>query len=310
MEGIVIKSTGSWFRVRTAAGEEIECKLKGKFRIKGIKTTNPVAVGDHVIFKKLTNENVGLIREIRPRHNHIIRKSTKLSKLSHIIAANIDIAILVITLKDPLTPIGFIDRFLVTSEAYHIQAAIVINKIDIYGPKQLEKLNELTSIYESAGYPCLQVSALTGQNTGLVTQLIKGRVSLFSGISGVGKSALINAIEPGLNVKTGDISKYHRKGKHTTTYPEMHALSFGGFIIDTPGIREFGLMDFRKEEIAERFPEMRRYMHSCQFNNCTHIHEPKCAVKEAVENGNIPKTRYNSYIRIYNDDYLEKDEFS
>ncbi len=310
MEGIVIKSTGSWYRVRTAAGEEIECKLKGKFRIKGIKTTNPVAVGDHVIFKKHTNENVGLIREICPRHNHIIRKSTKLSKQSHIIAANIDRAILVVTLKDPLTPIGFIDRFLVTSEAYHIQAALVFNKIDIYGQKELKKLKELTSIYEFAGYPCLQVSALTGQNIALVTQLIKDKVSLFSGISGVGKSALINTMEPGLNVKTGEISKYHRTGKHTTTYPEMHPLSFGGFIIDTPGIREFGLVDFKKEEIAERFPEMRRYMHSCQFNNCTHIHEPKCAVKEAVENGDIPQSRYNSYLRIYNDDYFEKDEFS
>ncbi|OQX82360.1 MAG: ribosome small subunit-dependent GTPase A [Bacteroidetes bacterium 4484_276] len=310
MEGIVIKSTGSWFRVRSAAGEETECKLKGKFRIKGIKTTNPVAVGDHVVFKKQPNENVGLIREIRPRHNHIIRKSTKLSKQSHIIAANIDIAILVVALKDPLTPIGFIDRFLVTSEAYHIQAALVFNKIDIYGQKELKKLNELTSIYEFAGYPCLQVSALTGQYIALVTQLIKNKVSLFSGISGVGKSALINTIEPGLNVKTGDISKYHRTGKHTTTYPEMHPLSFGGFIIDTPGIREFGLVDFKKEDIAERFPEMRRYMHSCQFNNCTHIHEPKCAVKEAVENGDIPQSRYNSYLRIYNDDYLEKDEFS
>lgn len=309
MEGIVIKSTGSWFRVRTAAGEEIECKLKGKFRIKGIKTTNPVAVGDHVVFKKQPNENVGLIREIRPRHNHIIRKSTNLSKLTHIIAANIDMAILVVTLKDPLTPVGFIDRFLVTSEAYHINAAIVFNKIDIYGPKQLEKLNELISIYESAGYPCLTVSALTGQNTEMVIQMIKDKVSLFSGISGVGKSALINAIEPGLNVKTGNISEYHRKGKHTTTYPEMHVLSFGGFIIDTPGIKEFGLVDFRKEEIAERFPEMRRYMHGCQFNNCTHVHEPKCAVKDAVESGDIPKTRYDSYLRIYNDDYLDKEEW-
>jgi ribosome biogenesis GTPase len=307
LEGVVIKSTGSWFRVRIATGEEIECKLKGKFRIKGIKTTNPVAVGDHVVYIKRANENVGLIADIRPRHNHIIRKSTKLSKISHIIAANIDLAILVVTLKDPLTSPGFIDRFLVTSEAYHINAALVFNKIDIYGEKELSRLSELIEIYEAAEYPCLKVSALTGQNTSQVVDLIKDKVSLFSGISGVGKSALINTIEPGLSIKTGDISNYHRKGKHTTTYPEMHPLSFGGYIIDTPGIREFGLVDFRKEEVAERFPEMRRYMHQCRYSNCTHVHEPKCAVKEAVEDGKIPASRYNSYLRIYSDDYLEKE---
>jgi len=305
----VIKSTGSWFRVRTSAGEEMECKLKGKFRIKGIKTTNPVAVGDHVVFSKQEDENIGLIREIKPRHNHIIRKSTKLSKVSHIIAANIDMAILVVTLKNPVTSIGFIDRFLVTAEAYHINAAIVFNKIDIYGKQEMKRLNELILIYEAADYPCLAVSVLTMENTYQVIEMIKDKVILFSGISGVGKSALINAIQPGLKIKTGNISDYHKKGKHTTTYPEMHHLSFGGFIIDTPGIREFGLVDFRKEEIAERFPEMRRYMHDCQFNNCTHIHEPKCAVKEAVEKGEIPLSRYNSYLKIYNDDYLEKEEW-
>jgi ribosome biogenesis GTPase len=309
LEGIVVKSTGSWFRVRTAVGEEIECKLKGKFRMKGIKTTNPVAVGDHVEFEKQANENVGMISEIGARHNHIIRKSTNLSKLSHIIAANIDMAILVVALKSPLTSVGFIDRFLVTAEAYHINAAIIFNKVDIYGQKELDRLKELTSIYEAAGYPCLSVSALTGQNTDQVIEMIKDKVILFSGISGVGKSALINAIQPGLKIKTGNISDYHKKGKHTTTYPEMHHLTFGGFIIDTPGIREFGLVDFRKDEIAERFPEMRLYMHDCQFNNCTHIHEPKCAVKDAVDNGDIPFSRYNSYIKIYNDDYLEKDEW-
>ena len=309
MEGIVVKSTGSWFRVRTAPGEEIECKLKGKFRMKGIKTTNPVAVGDKVVFEMQANENIGMIREIGRRHNHIIRKSTNLSKVSHIIAANIDMAILVVTLKNPLTSLGFIDRFLVTAEAYHINAAIVFNKVDLYGQKELARLEELIAIYEAAEYPCLAVSALSGENIDQVIELIKDKVILFSGISGVGKSALVNAIQPGLKIKTGKISDYHNKGKHTTTYPEMHHLSFGGFVIDTPGIREFGLVDFRKEEIAERFPEMRRYMHDCQFNNCTHIHEPKCAVKDAVDNGDIPLSRYNSYLRIYNDDYLEKDEW-
>jgi ribosome biogenesis GTPase len=307
LEGVVVKSTGSWFRVRTGEGEEIECKLKGKFRMKGIKTTNPVAVGDRVVFEKQAGENIGMIREIKPRYNHIIRKSTNLSKVSHIIAANIDMAILVAALKNPLTSPGFIDRFLVTAEAYHITAAIIFNKVDIYGKKEMERLAGLIAIYEAAGYPCLSVSALTGQNTDRVIEMIKDKAILFSGISGVGKSELINAIEPGLKIKTGNISDYHKKGKHTTTYPEMHHLSFGGFIIDTPGIREFGLVDFRKDEIAERFPEMRRYMHDCQFNNCTHTHEPKCAVRDAVENGEIPLSRYNSYLKIYNDDYLEKE---
>ena len=309
MEGTVIKSTGSWFRVRTLSGEEIECKLKGKFRIKGIKTTNPVAVGDHVVFEKRPGESVGLIVDIKPRHNHIIRKSTKLSKVSHIIAANIDLAFLVATVRFPLTPPGFIDRFLVTSEAYHIRAVLVFNKTDLYGKKEQHILDEMTAIYEAAGYTCLRVSALTGKNVGQVKALMKNKVSLFTGISGVGKSALINAVEPGLKIKTGNISSYHNAGKHTTTYPEMHSLSFGGYIIDTPGIREFGLVDFRKEEIAERFPEMRRYMHRCRFHNCTHVHEPGCAVKEAVERGEIPLSRYNSYLRIMNDDYLEKEKW-
>ncbi len=309
MEGIVIKSTGSWYRVRTTSGEETECKLKGKFRIKGIKTTSPVAVGDHVVFEKPPGDNVGLITEIKPRHNHIIRKSIKLSKVSHIIAANIDLAVLVVTIKNPLTSPGFIDRFLVTAEAYHINAALIFNKIDIYGEKEMARLDELAAIYENAGYPCLSVSALKGENIQQVKALIKDKVCLFSGISGVGKSALVNAIQPGLKIKTGNISYYHSRGKHTTTYPEMHPLSFGGYIIDTPGIREFGLVDFRKEEIAERFPEMRRYMHQCQFNNCTHIHEPNCAVKKAVENGEIPLSRYNSYLKIVNDDYLEKEKW-
>lgn len=307
MEGIIVKSTGSWFSVQTESGARVECKLKGKFRTKGIKTTNPVAVGDRVDFEYIEEERVGLINKIHPRFNHIIRKSTKLSKLSHIIAANIDLALLVATIREPQTGVGFIDRFLVTAEAYHIPAAVVFNKIDIYQENDLKRLDDLTAIYEAAGYKTFRVSALTGQNVELVKQEIKDKVNLFSGISGVGKSELINTIQPGLKLKTGDISLYHKKGKHTTTFPEMHQLSFGGFIIDTPGIREFGLVEFRREEIAERFPEMRRYMHDCRFNNCTHIHEPGCAVKEAISNGLIAPSRYESYLRIYNDDYLEKE---
>jgi len=277
--------------------------------MKGIKTTNPIAVGDKVDFLPDKDENAGLITKIFPRHNHIIRKATNLSKLSHIIAANIDQALLVASIYEPRTSAGFIDRFLVTAEAYHIPAIIVFNKIDIYDEKRFVELDKITGIYRAAGYPCYIVSALTGQNVDTLKAVIKDKTNLFSGISGVGKSALINAIEPGLTLKTGIISDYHKKGKHTTTFPEMHPLSFGGFIIDTPGIREFGLVDFRKEEIAERFPEMRRFMHDCQFNNCSHIHEPRCAVKDAVESGEIPASRYESYLRIYQDDYLDMEEW-
>lgn len=273
--------------------------------MKGIKTTNPVAVGDKVDFIPDKDENAGLITKIFPRNNHIIRKSTNLSKLSHIIAANIDQALLVASLFEPRTSMGFIDRFLVTAEAYHIPANIVFNKTDLYDEKLHVKLREITQIYDAAGYPCYSVSALTGENVEVLKSGLKNKINLFTGVSGVGKSALINALDPGLSLRTGLISDYHKKGKHTTTFPEMHPLSFGGFVIDTPGIREFGLVDFRKEEIAERFPEMRRFMHDCLFSNCTHIHEPKCAVKNAVERGEIPSSRYESYLRIFRDDYLD-----
>ncbi|MBE0637896.1 MAG: ribosome small subunit-dependent GTPase A [Bacteroidales bacterium] len=307
MQGIIIKSTGSWFNVLADDGTKTECKLKGKFRMKGIKTTNPLAVGDKVEFDYRDEEQIGLIKKIFPRRNHIIRKSTNLSKVSHIIAANIDLALLVATVKEPRTSVGFIDRFLVTAEAYHIPAALVFNKLDIYNETDLLRLGNMINIYDAAGYKTFSVSALTGENVDLVKEEIKNKVNLFSGISGVGKSQLINAMEPGLKLKTGDISFYHLKGKHTTTFPEMHQLSFGGFIIDTPGIREFGLVEFRKEEIAERFPEMRNVMHGCHYKNCTHIHEPKCAVKVAVEAGEIARSRYESYLKIYNDDYLDKE---
>ena len=306
MEGLVIKSTGSWFLVKTSDNQLINCKIKGKFRLKGIKTTNPVAVGDRVEIERPERQEAGVIKRIYPRHNHIIRKSTKLSKVSHIIAANIDLALLVVTIREPRITTGFIDRFLVTAEAYHIPAALVFNKIDIYDKKDFDRLEELRGIYENAEYKTFGVSALTGENVEKLKEEITGKVNLFSGVSGVGKSALINRLEPGLSIKTGDISNYHKKGRHTTTFPEMHPLSFGGFIIDTPGIREFGLVEFRKEEIAERFPEFRRYQHQCRFNNCTHIHEPGCAVKEAIEDGKIAISRYESYLRIYNDDYLDK----
>ncbi len=309
MEGIVIKSTGSWYLVKTTDGQSLQCKIKGKFRLKGIKTTNPVAVGDKVEIDILADKSMGVIRSIAPRHNHIIRKSTNLSKVSHIIAANIDLALLIVTLKQPRITPGFIDRFLVNAEAYHINAAIVFNKTDIHNQEDHKRVIELCEIYENAGYPTFKVSALTGDQISTVREAIRDKVNLFSGPSGVGKSALVNAIEPGLKLKTGNISNYNDKGKHTTTFPEMHTLSFGGFVIDTPGIKEFGLVEFRKYEIAERFPEFRTFMHECRFNNCTHIHEPGCAVKEALEAGKIPVSRYNSYLRIINDEILDKEKW-
>jgi len=304
-EGIVVKSTGSWYVVREkSTGKQINCRIKGKFRIQGIKSTNPVCVGDRVLFIELLNEESGLIIEIMERHNYIIRKATKLSRLSHIIAANIDQAILIVTLTHPRTSTGFIDRFLVTAEAYHIPAVVVFNKIDLYNVELQKQHDEVTRVYSRIGYPCIAVSALRGDNLAAVKKIMTDKVSLMAGHSGVGKSELINAIEPRLNLKTGDISSYHRKGKHTTTFTEMLELSFGGYIIDTPGLKEFGLVDFKKEEVWERFPEMRELSPSCQYNNCTHIHEPGCAVKEALEKGNVSAFRYKNYLNI-----LEDDEF-
>lgn len=277
--------------------------------MKGMKATNPVAVGDLVTFEIYPGKNIGVISKIQKRHNYIIRRSTKLSKVYHIIAANIDLGIVMATLANPRTSLGFIDRFLVTAEAYHINAALVFNKVDLYDAEELELLNYYLAIYKKAGYPCIVTSALRGDNIDQVKELLKDKVSLITGHSGVGKSALINTIQPGINLKTAEISGFSNKGKHTTSFAEMHELDFGGFIIDTPGIKEFGLVDFRKEEIAERFPEMRELMWNCQFNNCTHIHEPNCEVKRAVENGELSESRYISYLKIYNDDYFDDPDY-
>lgn len=308
MKGVIIKSTGSWFTVLAGNKQTYACKLKGKFRIKGIKTTNPVAVGDDVIFDLMENENTGLIREILPRHNYIIRKATKLSKVGHIIAANVDQAGIIVTLALPRTSTGFIDRILVTTEAYHIPAFLVFNKIDLYDDILKKEMERLITIYSDAGYPCLRTSAITGENVDLFQQKISGQRSLITGHSGVGKSALLNRVDASLDLKTGDLSGYHKVGMHTTTFAQMYPLSFGGFIIDTPGIKEFGLTDFNRKEIGERFPEMRSRMHGCHFSNCTHVHEPGCKVHEAVENGEVSLSRYESYLSILNDDYWEKSE--
>jgi ribosome biogenesis GTPase len=301
-KGIVIKSTGSWYTVRSDSGETIECKLKGKFKIKGIKNTNPIAVGDVVDF--IITEDVGLITKIYERRNYIIRKSVNLSKQQHIIASNIDQAVLIASLIEPRTTTGFIDRFLITAEAYSIPAILVFNKTDIYSKDQLDELEQLTNIYSSAGYETLHVSAKTGLNLSTLKSILKGKKSLFSGNSGVGKSALVNAMDPSKNLKIGQVSHYHRKGKHTTTYATMHELNFGAYIIDTPGIKEFGLIDFHRHELSHYFPEMRAYLGKCKFNDCTHESEPGCVVREAVDNGDISRQRYDSYLRILHDDEL------
>jgi ribosome biogenesis GTPase / thiamine phosphate phosphatase len=309
LEGLVIKSTGSWYLVLQNDGTKIECKLKGNFRIKGIKTTNPVAVGDRVVFKYLPDKQSGFITKILNRRNYIIRRATNLSKISHIIAANIDQVLLVVCLAKPRTSTGFIDRFLVTAEAYHIPAIIVFNKLDIYDDKLKLKHDEIVKIYEKASYNCLGISVYENYHIEQLKELLKDKINLFAGHSGVGKSALINAIIPGLNLKTKEISAYHEKGQHATTFTEMYQLSFGGFIIDTPGVKEFGLLDFKNTEISERFPEMRKIMMNCRFNNCTHIHEPGCVVLKALKNGEISQSRYNNYISIFNDEYFDEKEW-
>ncbi|MBR5146737.1 MAG: ribosome small subunit-dependent GTPase A [Bacteroidales bacterium] len=300
-EGIVIKSTGSWYEVRNEKGEVVLCRLRGKIRLDGIRTTNPVAVGDKVIFEQETNKDTCVINKILPRYNVIVRKSVNLSKASHIIASNIDQAILVATIAHPRTSTGFMDRFLVTAEAYHIPTTIVFNKCDLYDEEQMAVAKELIDTFENIGYHAFMVSAKTGFQCDELKEIMKDKVNLFSGHSGVGKSALVNRLDSNLNVRVGDISEVHEKGKHTTTFSQMFPLSFGGYIIDSPGIKEFGLYDMEKETLAQRFPEMRNLMHECKFSNCTHMHEPHCAIKDAVEQNIIADWRYNDYCNMMED---------
>ncbi len=296
-KGVVIRSTGSWYMVLSETGEKVDCKIKGRFRIKGIRATNPVAVGDVVDFH-LSVSGDGVITRIHERKNYIIRKATNLSKATHIIASNLDQAIVIVSLVMPRTSTGFIDRFLVTAEAYHIPVSIIFNKYDLYDEKVKGQLDYYVDVYQGAGYNCLVTSVPDRLHLEDFREILHNRKSLLVGHSGVGKSALINAIDPKLNLKEGQISEYHEKGKHTTTFAEMLELGFGGYIIDTPGIKEFGLVEFEKEELGQRFPEMRQRMHNCRFNDCLHVDEPGCAVLSALEKGEIAEFRYLNYLNM------------
>jgi len=300
MKGVVYKSTGSWYTVKSQQGRFYECRIKGKFRIEGIKSTNPVAVGDHVQFEVETkgDETIGIINKIEARDNYIIRKSVNLSKQTHIIAANVDIAFLLITLNNPPTFTTFIDRFLVTAEAYHIKAVLLFNKVDTYTEDELLEIKYLAALYREIGYECLGISAETGKNVDKVKAMMEEKVSMFSGHSGVGKSTLVNAIEPSLNLKTSKISEQHKQGQHTTTFAEMYDLSFDAKIIDTPGIKGFGVVEIEKEELGDYFPEFFELKQDCKFNNCLHVEEPQCAIKEGLENDELAWSRYKSYLQI------------
>ncbi len=307
-EGIVIKSTGSLFTVKAENGEIFECKIKGNLRIKGIKTTSPVAIGDRVTFEYLRKESLerpislGLIYAISERKNYIIRRSQNLSKQAHIIAANIDQAFLVATIWFPVTTTTFIDRYLASAEAYRIPVVLVFNKTDLYDSAHLSVLNEYTTLYRKIGYPCIHTSV--PQNRGLeeLAGMMKGKISVLNGHSGVGKSTLINVLQPGLKLKTSEISDHHEKGKHTTSSSELYELDFGGYIIDTPGIKAFGMLEMEPWEISHYFREIFILSANCQYNNCSHTHEPGCAVKKAVEKGEIAESRFISYLGLLETD--------
>ena len=294
LKGIVIKSTGSRYRVLDEEGNTHECVLKGRFRVSGVRTTNPVAVGDHVTF----DPGEGLIVTLSPRRNYIIRKASNLSRESQIIAANIDQAFLIITVKMPATPIEFVDRFLATAEAYRIPAVIVINKTDIYGEEEAGQAMQIKSVYEKIGYRVMMISATEDEDMSALEEALANKTTLVSGNSGVGKSTLLNRLNPALSLKTGKISEYHEQGRHITTFPEMHPIPGGGYIIDTPGIRGFGVIDFDRREIYHFFPEIFRVSGKCRFNNCLHMDEPGCAVRDAVARNKIEPWRYKSYMSM------------
>lgn len=312
MTGLVIRTTGSWYKILPSPApnaEVVDGRLRGNYRLRGNKQTNPVAVGDYVDYE-MQADGTAVISEVHDRRNYIVRRATKLSKQTHVIASNIDRLCIVATLGFPRTSTGFIDRLLVTAEAYHIPACILFNKCDLYGTEgEKDSLwdihNDLKELYESAGYPVYAVSALRGDGIDELRQMMAGKTTLFSGHSGVGKSAMLNALVPGLELRTGEVSDWSLKGKHTTTFAELYPVNISSpdgnptYLIDTPGIKEFGMVDFKPEELSLFFPEMREVLHDCHFANCTHRHEPHCAVKEAVEEGRISTERYNNYLGIY-----------
>lgn len=305
MKGIIIKTTGNLYIVMTVDGKRYECKLKGNFRIKGIRSTNPLSVGDHVQFDFIEEQKIGTITFLEDRKNYIIRKSTKLSKQQHIIAANIDQAVCIVTLALPRTSTGFVDRFLAVTELYHIPAVVVFNKCNLHDEEMKDDVDYLYTLYKHIGYKCLVTSATEKIRTDDFKKILKNKTSLLIGHSGVGKSALVNVIEPSLNLKEGKISEYHEKGKHTTTFTEMFPLSFGGYVIDTPGIKELGMIWVKPEELGGYFPEMRERLPQCRFYNCTHVHEPDCAVKKALDEGYIDPGRYKNYLTMLNDEGME-----
>lgn len=300
--GIVIKSVGSRYKVLTITDRVIECLIRGKLRVKELRTTNPVAVGDNVLIDVDRDGVTGMIKEVLGRKNYILRKASNLSKQSQIIAANLDQLLLMVTVIMPQTPAEFIDRVLATAEAYRVPSRIIFNKTDIYGEKELEKMESLISVYSAVGYDCLRLSLTEGTGLEALKEIMKDRISLIAGNSGVGKTTLLNILNPSLNLKTEEISDYHKQGKHITTFPEMHRLPFGGFAIDTPGLRGFGVVDMERNEIYHFFPEIFRISKRCRFYNCLHLDEPECAVRNAVEEGEIAFSRYRSYLSLLYDD--------
>lgn len=301
MKGVVIKSTGSWYDVRSVKGDVYKVRLKGVFRLDETKDTNPIAVGDKVTIERESAEDGWVIAEIEPRENYIVRSSPKHKGARQILAANLDQALLVVTMGNPRTSTGFIDRFLLTAEAYHIPTVILFNKQDLLHAKSIKKQEAVAEIYQSIGYATMFVSALKGEHIQEVNTILQNKTTLIAGHSGVGKSTLLNAIQPGLNVRTEAISRITGKGMHTTTFAEMHPLDFGGSVIDTPGIREFGIMDFKPEEISHYYIEMRDALPNCKFNNCIHENEPECGVRKAYQQGKIAEERYLNYLTIMSD---------
>jgi len=308
LKGKILRSTGSWYLARLDNGSRVECRVKGKFKLEEEKLTNPIAVGDFVTVEFEETENTAVIAEILPRKNFISRQSPRQKQARHIIAANIDQAFLVATISNPRTSTGFIDRFLLTAEAYDIPAHILFNKQDLLGEKDLKKQEEICTALRQIQYPVHLISAQTKAGMSMLESLLKEKTTLISGHSGVGKSTLINAIHPVANLKTGEISEYHQKGMHVTTFAEMHELPFGGYVIDTPGIKEFGLLDIEPQEVSHYFREMRELVNECKFNNCLHVNEPKCAVKQALQEGKISEERYKNYLNILEDSKTRKEE--